>query len=142
MKTRQNIARKRYIIAIVALIIIAICSGFSAYILIYGQRDIERIIQAKEGEIRAVAKTIEQYVTGKHKSRVKSFLNPQGSPDRAEMLEALAALDRSRLWQLSNPFRDLFVKEDDTFRSFGWFLKDNTVFLRMTKPELFGDDIS
>ena len=139
---QNNVREKRKAIAFVILLISCVCAGFSIYIVLRGQRAINKEIAIHEHDIRSLARIIEKGATRKYRSRIKSFLNIKAAPVRKEIIKAFAQQDRPEVLRLSTPYYELFNKEDRYFSSFAWFLPGNHVFLRLHKPEMFGDDVS
>lgn len=77
-----------------------------------------------------------------YRKRIKNFVNPGLSPARALLIKAFADRDRAALLSMSLPFLENFRRENAFFSSMAWILPDNTVFLRVHKPELYGDQVT
>lgn len=140
--SKQYITEKRKVVIVVILLIFCLCTGFSGYIFVHGHAAINRQIEIQVKDIRTLARIIEKSSTEKHRKRIKSFLNTKAGSGREKVIQNFAKKDRNELLRLSRPYFNLLKKEDKNFFTFVWFLADNHVFLRVPKPEMFGDDIS
>ncbi|RLC01767.1 MAG: hypothetical protein DRH34_08520 [Deltaproteobacteria bacterium] len=73
----------------------------------------------------------------RYKSRIKSMVK-----NRQEIVRSFAAKDRDKLLQLSSIMLGLLQRENPYLRAFFFANSDNTIFLRVHKPQLYGDDLS
>jgi len=126
----------------VMVIICALCSSFIWFFSNHEQQSLQRIISSKQEGARLLAENILTMTATPYRSRIRSFLNYEVSRKREEIIQAFAELDRSRLLRLTRPFFRTLKQESPYFASMGWILPDNTVFLRVHRPDKFGDNVS
>jgi len=139
---QENIKEKRKAIIIVTLLISLLCAGFSTFIILHGQKEVNEKIQIHENDVRALIKTIEKANTTQYRNRIISFVDVKSASSKEEIVNAFARRDQQELLRLTQPFFEVFKKENKYFSSMGWVLPDNYVFLVNNKPEVFGVDVS
>jgi PAS domain S-box-containing protein len=130
------------VITSVLLMILVICVVFLGIIQRQYDGRMETLVSGKAESATLLADTLMSDLAGRYCSRIKAFVNPEFSPARNEMLKAFDEQDRDRLLTLSRPLYDSLHQENRYFDSIGWILPDNRVFLRVHKPDKYGDDIS
>ncbi len=130
------------VIISVMCLIVAICVVFTAIVLQQHNDKIEIIIQGKTESSTILAERIIDEISSKYKQRIRTVINPAISPSREKMIQAFANQDREVLFKFSNPLFTVFKKEFPSFSTMAWILPDNHIFLRVHKPEKYGDDIS
>jgi len=131
----------KVIISIMCLIV-AICVVFTTIVLQQHNDKIAAIIQGKSESATILSERIISEMSNKYQQRIRAFTNPDISPSREKMIEAFANKDREALFKFSNSLLTVFKKEFPSFSSMAWTLPDNHIFLRVHKPEKYGDDIS
>lgn len=124
------------------LLIVAICSLFVTIIIRQYNENIEALIDGKSESAMLLAETILSNITQKYQKHIIAFSNPDFSESRRQMIKSFADRDRPRLLKASKSLFKALQREDSYFATIGWILPDNRVFLRVHKPEKFGDDIS
>ncbi|MEN8199811.1 MAG: response regulator [Thermodesulfobacteriota bacterium] len=100
------------------------------------------LIAGKGESATLLTETILSDLSKKYRKRLVAFVNPDVSPSREEMIKAFAQRDREKLLQICKPLFTVLQNENPDFATVGWILPDNRVFLRLTNPGKFGDDIS
>ena len=138
----KKINEKWQAIILVTLVITFLSAGFSSFIIYSKNACVDKMMNIEQMNIRSIISTIEHTNTSRYIERIKSLVNYHVSQEKERMLLALKDKDRKELYRLSKPFYEALKKEDPNFLTFGWFQSENTVLLRMHKPELFDDDIS
>ncbi len=83
-----------------------------------------------------IIKAEEQRIVQLYRSRLIKNLKSYG------VTEALKNQDRKRLYNLIKPRYDELRKENDNFVNMHFHTKDDISFLRMHKPDKYGDDLS
>lgn len=106
------------------------------------RRTLDRIIEAKVESANLLAQQVLQQTTDAYQKRIKGFVNYNSSKTKQQFIRAFASKDQAALLNLTQPFYHIFQNENPYFHSLAWILRDNTVFLRVQKPELSGDNIS
>lgn len=129
-------------ITAVMLVILTICAIFLTLLAKQNQHLLQNIIQNKIASANIVAKAIIDQTSRHYTLRIKSFVNYKFSESREQLIKAFADRDREQLQNLSKPFFALLQKENPYFSTLGWILPDNTAFLRVHRPERFGDEVS
>ncbi len=124
------------------LIIVSVCTIFGFQLLRNAQGNLTEKITARENNARLLAQTIEQQITRQYQTRIKGFINYKSAKTKENFIKAFAHRDREKLLRLTQPFLNVFKKENSYFDSLGWILPDNKVLLRVQKPENFGNDVS
>ncbi len=126
----------------VMLLIMVICTVFIILLSRQHNDKVTAIIEGKNESATLLAENILSELAQKYQKRIIAFTNPAASQSRDMMIQAFANRDREKLLQLSKPLLSILQRENSYFRSIGWILPDNRVFLRLNYPEKFGDDIS
>ena len=129
-------------ISYVLLIIISLACLFLFFSIRLQRKNLDQIISAKEQSARLLVESIITSTSRQYRSRIKSFANPKASQSRGEMIRAFAERDRATLFKYSISLFEVLQKENPYFSTMGWALPDHTVFLRVHKPEFYGDDYS
>lgn len=129
------------VILSIMLLIATICTVFFSIMLKQQDQKIKAIITGKSESSVLLAETILSSISKRYQKRAIAFSNPDFSDSREQMIRAFAQKDRKELLRLSEPLFSVLKKEDPYFASMGWILPDNRVFLRVQKPEQFGDNI-
>ena len=130
------------VILSVMCLIITICGVFTTIVLQQHNDKIVGIIQGKTESSSILSERISAQIADTYQQRIRLFINPAISRSREKMIQAFANRDRDTLFKLSNPFFTAFKKEFPSFSTMAWILPDNHIFLRVQKPEKYGDDIS
>ncbi|MEN8258704.1 MAG: response regulator [Thermodesulfobacteriota bacterium] len=94
-------------------------------------------IKAAETELKSSITTMETFSFTPYRNRIKNLL--QTSP---EIVEAFAARDRQLLYKLSVPKYRALKRENRFFTIMHFHLPDGKAFLRLHKPEFYGDDLT
>ncbi len=136
MKTKWKV------IASIMLLITAICFVFVMIVRQQHEEKVREIIAGKSESAALLADTILSVESSRYQKRISAFVNPGISLSREQMIRAFAQKDREKLLQLSTSLFTVLKKEDPYFRTIGWILPDNNVFLRVLYPEKYGDNVS
>jgi len=123
-------------------LIVTICVVFTTIVIQQHNDKIAAIIQGKSESATILSERIITELSDKYQQRIRAFTNPAISPSREKMIQAFANRDREELFKFSNSLLTVFKKEFPSFSSMAWTLPDNHIFLRVHKPEKYGDDIS
>ena len=129
-------------ITAVMVLILLVCSIFLTLFIRHGHIAIERIISSKEKSARILAQRIFTETQTHYQKRIKSFVAYENNKQKSALISAFAHRDREKLLAHSQPFLKILKGENNFFSSIGWVLPDNHNFLRVHKPENFGDDVS
>ncbi len=130
------------VIASIMVVIIAVCFIFISQLIRYAEDNLAERINAKEGNGRLLTQTIMAQVRSQFQTRITGFVNYNSAATKENYIKAFARRDREELLRLTQPFFQIFQKENPYFASLAWILPDNRMFLRVQNPEMFGDDIS
>ncbi|SHJ84696.1 PAS domain S-box-containing protein [Malonomonas rubra DSM 5091] len=122
-------------------ITLVIWAALVYFIYQQGQKDLNRVVEARITSARDIAATMETGIYPSYQKRIRSLVNTETSPARRQMVQAFHERDKAKLLQVSKPFLNVLRNESPDFTSFAWVLPDNTAFLRVHRPELTGDDI-
>ncbi len=127
---------KNKALALVSLIILCL-SGFYLVQGIYHQnREIDSMIVQEEDVIDSTISSVEKYSLHSYQVRIRRL-----AEDNVELRKAFAARDRDRLRRVTEPIFEGLKEENRFFHAWDFNLPDGTVFLRVQKPGLHGDDI-
>ena len=126
----------------VLLIIVTLASLFLMLSIRMQRQHLDYLIEEKGLSARLLVEGLMENMSSQYRSRVKSFVNPKASLSRKRMIRAFAENDRQALLECSLPLFEVLKKENPYFATIGWALPKRTVFLRVHKPEFFGDDLS
>jgi len=131
----MNIKNRTFFL--VSLIIILL-SGFYLYegISQYN-KEIDNAIHAEETVIDDITRDINAYSFHPYLFKIRHFI-----ATNEKIRQAFADRDRARLYELALPMYRYLQDENNYFHAMDFNLPDGTVFLRVQKPELYGDDIS
>lgn len=119
-------------------LIIVFLTGFYLYdgIARFNQ-EIDHAILDQEQLVDSVTDDIKEYAFGQYRHRIHRFLiHHKGA------VEAFARGDRDALFALCAPVLEEFRLENKYFHAMDFNLPDGTVFLRVQKPEVYGDNIA
>ncbi len=94
-------------------------------------------IEAAETELKNSITTMETFSFAPYRNRIKNLL--QTSPN---IVAAFAARDRDLLHKLSLPKYRALKRENRFFTVMHFHLPDGKTFLRLHKPEFYGDDLT
>ncbi len=129
------------VIISIMLLITAICAIFGLFFQRQFDDKIAELIAGKKESAVLLAETLLSDASQSYRKRIISFVNPDLSSIREQMLAAFADRDRKKLLALSQPFLKGLQKENPYFSTIGWILPDNRVFLRVHNPGKSGDEI-
>jgi PAS domain S-box-containing protein len=93
-------------------------------------------ISNEQHSIDVQLKLLESQVSQIYTSRIKSFVK-----ENNEVMKTFANGNREKLFQVTKPYYTTFTRENDFFKTLFFISPNNSVFLRMHKPKLFGDDV-
>ena len=123
------------------VLIIAICSVFFTVLERQQSKAIDKLIQNKSENVKQLAETILSNMAKGYKKRIVGFTNPKLSPSRQQLIQAFADRDREKVFKLSSLLFKVLAKETPYFKSIGWILPNNEVFLRVQDPKKHGDNV-
>ena len=126
--------------AVMALITI-ICVIYIFFYLEHESRDMDESISIYSRSVSSLVEFIDRRNRTQFKSRIKSFVNYRISPAREKLIMAFRNRNRAELLAASLPFLQTIKEESPYFSSIAWILPDNTVFLRVHNPSLYGDNV-
>ncbi|MCK5071304.1 MAG: PAS domain-containing protein, partial [Desulfocapsa sp.] len=106
------------------------------------QHALDKLINTKVNFANLLAKNVLQQTTDRYQKRIKGFINYKSVKTKELFINALVRQDKASLLHLTQPFLEIFQKENPYFNSLSWILPDNTIILRVQKPELSRDNIS
>jgi PAS domain S-box-containing protein len=129
------------VILSIMLLITAICAIFGMFFQRQFDDKTTKFIAGKKESAFLLAETLLLNTSHSYRKRIISFINPNLSPIREQMLHAFADRDRKKLQELSQPLLRGLKRENPYFSTIGWILPDNHVFLRIHNPKKFGDDV-
>ncbi len=123
-------------ILLVTLIILALSGAFLYQGYVSYSNVIDSSIANRETEINTLIIDLEKFSFAPYLKRIDNMLltNP-------EITETFASRDRERLFQLCLPRYEALKNENKFFHVMHFHLPDARTFLRMHKPEFFGDDL-
>ena len=124
------------------ILMLLVCSIFLTLFIRQGRISIERIITSKEESARILAQRIFTETQTHYQKRIKSFVAYKNNKQKSALISAFAHRDRKKLLTHSQPFLNILKGENKFFSSIGWVLPNNHNFLRVHRPEQFGDDVS
>lgn len=130
----MNVKNRTFLI--VTLVILAL----SAFLLHEGishfNEELAHAVHEQEQLIDGITNDIKQYSFDSYLFKIRHFVE-----EDEQLRQALADRDRDRLYRLSLPRYQYLHGENPHFHAMDFNLPDGTVFLRVQKPELFGDNI-
>ena len=129
-------------ITAVTVLMLLVCSFFLFLFIRHGQESIERIISTKEENARTLAQRIFSETQSHYQNRIKSFISYKNNREKTALIKAFASRDREKLLAHSQGYLEILKIENKFFSSIGWILPNNHNFLRVHRPDKFGDDIS
>ena len=127
---------KNRTLLLVSLIIVFL-TGFYLYEGIsHYNNELDLSILEQEKLIDSVTDDIREYSFDHYLYKITYFLkhNPQA-------IEAFAARDKDKLYEICAPVLGELRAENRFFHAMDFNLPDGTVFLRVQKPDLFGDNL-
>ena len=133
--------RWKAITAVMALMVV-VCSVFLILFIQHGKKSIEHVISGKEESARILTQQILADTKNQYQNRIQNFVKYKVNQAKMDLINAFAERNRERLLELSLPFYKIFKHENPYFSSIGWVLPNNHNFLRVHKPDRFGDDVT
>lgn len=135
-KWHKPINVKNKAIIIVCAIIITL-AGVSIYHEIeHHATEVEKLLQKEKKDIYTAVETITDFTYAPYSTRIKTLLSVNN-----EIVQAFADRDRELLYQLVLSRHKALQQENNYFQLMHFHLPDGRSFLRVHKPELFGDDL-
>ncbi|MDW7773479.1 MAG: ATP-binding protein [Desulfobulbaceae bacterium] len=98
--------------------------------------ELDIAVLEQEKLIDSITDDIKEYAFGQYHHKIKRFLNHHEG-----IRQAFAEQNREKLYELCSPILQEYRKENKFFHAIDFNLSDGTVFLRVQKPDLFGDNI-
>lgn len=129
-------SEKSKAIIVVMLVVISLAVLFCYEGIKLHNRTIDQVILEKEKSIYSVGKGITLYSFMPYEQRLSTLLNTN-----EDILRALAAQDRGSLYRLTLPLYEELKRENKHLYVMHFHHPDGRSFLRMHKPEDFGDDL-
>lgn len=127
---------KNKALALVSLIILILSGFFLAQGISHQDREINATIVQEEEVIDSTIRIVEKYSLHSYQVKIRRLAEMN-----LELQQAFAARDRDRLYRVARPVYEGLKKENNFFHAWDFNLPDGTVFLRVQKPGLHGDDI-
>ena len=118
-------------------LVVTILTLFFLFVFIKQQKQV--LSDAVNNEQRILSfqlRLLQDQTRRTYTSRIKSFIS-----SRQDVLRAFAAGDREKLLQLAYNNFSILKQENPYFSIVAFVNPDNTIFCRLHKPELYGDDI-
>ncbi len=130
-------SEKNKAILLVSLILFILSLAFLYQGIAYSNRALEQNIEMAETNMHSILYSMQHLSFAPYESRIKNLLqtNPQ-------IVEAFAKRDRDSLYKLVLPKYRALQKENEFFYVMHFHLPDATAFLRMHKPDFYGDDLA
>ncbi len=125
----------------VMLLICSICAGYLFFFFNYSNKALKNYLDIQARSAANLADFIDKNEIKRFRDRIENFVNYNLSPSRKNLVLAFRDRDREKLLQYSEPFLKVFQRECPYFASLAWVLPDNTVFLRVHKTYLYGDNV-
>ncbi|MDA3807395.1 MAG: hypothetical protein PF440_05695, partial [Thiomicrorhabdus sp.] len=129
------------IILLVMLVITSICGVFITLYVFDSRENLKTFVEREIISIQAIVSTVEEENSRQYHNRIKSFITYANFPKREKVISAFARQDRGELLQLATPFFKILKAENPYFSTFSWATPDNRSFLRIHRPDKFGDEI-
>ena len=127
---------KNKAILLVSLIIFSLSGAFLYQGIVHYNKAIDQALQMAEENMNSTIRTVEEFSFAPYVSRIRNLLaaNPF-------IIEAFAKRDRELLYQRALPKYTALQRENEYFQVMHFHLPDSTTFLRMHKPDFYGDDL-
>lgn len=129
-------------ITAVMVLMLLVCSIFLTLFIRHGRYSIEQIISSKEENARTLAQRILAETQTRYQKRIESFVSHKNNTEKTALISAFAYRNRGALLTHSQSFYNILKGENKFFSTLGWVLPDNHNFLRLHRPDKYGDDIS
>ncbi len=124
-------------LAVVSFIIVLLSGFYLVQGIAHQDREIEWMIEREEAEIDATVDDIERLSLHMYQFRIRQLAEFEPG-----IAEAFAGRDRDRLLETALPVYRALREENQYLHAWDFNLPDGTVFLRVQKPELHGDNIA
>ena len=122
---------------LIATLVILALSGFLLHEGIsHFNEELAHAVHEQEQLIDGITNDIKQYSFDSYLFKIRHFVE-----EDEQLRQALADRDRDLLYQICLPRYQYLHGENPHFHAMDFNLPDGTVFLRVQKPELFGDNI-
>ena len=116
---------------LIALSFFYLYAGVTRY-----EGEVQRLESIYRQEFNHVVSGIEKNMLGQYRTRLRNIAEV-----RTDIVEALASGDRDSLYRLILPLSKAFVSENPYLYVMHYHEPGGHSFLRMHKPEFFGDDL-
>lgn len=127
--------KQRALLLVTLLIIFIVISSLYEGMTHYSH-EIKIDVKEQETLIHSITDEIEKYSYYTYHFQITNFIN-----DNSEIIQAFGNGQRARLYELCAPLLKRYMEENPFFHAMDFNLPDGTVFLRVQKPDLFGDNI-
>ncbi|HHO48361.1 MAG TPA: PAS domain-containing protein [Desulfobacteraceae bacterium] len=121
---------------LVSLVILFACGFLLSEGINHYNEAIDNAIREREKLIDNISNDIKKYSFDPYRYKINRLVRYFD-----EVRQAFADRDRERLYELCAPLFEEFREENKFFHAFVFTMPDGTVFLRVQKPEHFGDNI-
>ncbi len=125
----------------VMLLVCGICTGYLYFFFNYSNKALRDSLALQTRSAANLAAFINKNHTKQFRHRIENFVDYNLSLSRKNLILAFRDRDRKKLQKYSEPFLNILRRECPYFASMAWLLPDNTVFLRVHKPHLYGDNV-
>lgn len=129
-------SEKNKAIVVVVLVVLSLAVLFTYEGIMLHNRTIDQVVLEKEESIYSTLKDIILYSFTPYKERLGILLNTH-----KEIPKALIDQDRDTLYRLALPLYEELKRENSHLQVMHFHQPDGRSFLRMHKPEKFGDDL-
>ena len=117
------------------IIIILVVSGCYLFFYINKQNEnLNLLVSSQKKQVSTLAAFYTKQIDSQYSSRIQSFVQ-----NRKEIIALFAARDLKGLYEATEPLFTMLHQENSYFDHINFILPDNTAFLRMHEPDLYGD---
>jgi len=127
---------KNRALLLVSLIIVFLTGFYLFEGIAHYNHELDLAVLEQEKLIDSVTDDIREYAFGQYRYKIRHFIN-----HHENVRQAFADRDRQKLLKICTPVLKEFREENKFFHALDFNLPDGKVFLRVQKPELFGDNI-
>jgi len=127
---------KNRTLLLVSLIIVFLTSFYLYEGVSHYNNEIDLAVLDQEKLIDSITEDIKQYAFGDYLSGINQFARHQ-----EHVRQAFADRDREKLYELCAPLLKEYRKENKFFHAMDFTLPDGYVFMRIQKPDLYGDNL-
>lgn len=136
MNLKYNMNIRTRIIVLVSSIMVTLACVIALFLYQEDAHSRQELVSRNQEAISSMLVSSQHSLDRRYSARLKSFVRI-----KHRIMTAFAARDREGLFELSQVYLDVLKQENKLVSAMFFITPDNAVFLRVHKPDVYGDDV-